>query len=74
MASFHVASLWKVDDAATAAFMKSFYKRLVSGKGRADALFATQAEFREHPIPFWREPYVWAAFQLSGAWDPIPGY
>ena len=66
-------SLWKVDDAATAAFMQSFYERLKAGEGRADALAETQQEFREHQIPGWRHPYVWAAFQLSGDWKPIEG-
>ena len=64
-------SLWKVDDAATAAFMQSFYQRLKAGVGRADALAATQKEFRNYKIPGWRHPYVWAAFQLSGDWRPI---
>ena len=64
-------SLWKVDDRATAAFMTSFYKKLKAGEGRADALDATQKEFRNHSIPGWRHPYVWAAFQLSGDWRPI---
>jgi CHAT domain-containing protein len=66
-------SLWKVDDAATAAFMQSFYEKLKTGQGRADALAATQKEFRNHSDPGWRNPYVWAAFQLSGDWGPIPG-
>tara|TARA_Y100001970_G_scaffold198669_1_gene241680 strand:- start:5612 stop:8635 length:3024 start_codon:yes stop_codon:yes gene_type:complete len=64
-------SLWEVDDEATAAFMKSFYERLKKGEGRSDALAATQKEFRNHSIPPWRHPYVWAAFQLSGDWRPI---
>jgi len=64
-------SLWKVDDAATAAFMQSFYERLKKGEGRADALAATQKEFRNYKIPGWRHPYVWAAFQLSGDWKPV---
>ncbi len=64
-------SLWKVDDAATKAFMQSFYQRLKAGEGRADALAATQKEFREHKIPGLRHPYVWAAFQLSGDWRPV---
>ena len=51
--------------------MESFYKKLKAGEGRADALAATQKEFRNHPIPAWRHPYVWAAFQLSGDWRPI---
>ena len=64
-------SLWEVDDAATAAFMKSFYERLKKGEGRAEALAVTQKEFRNHSVPGWRHPYVWAAFQLSGAWISI---
>ena len=64
-------SLWKVDDRATAAFMTSFYKKLKAGEGRADALAATQKEFRNHSITGWRHPYYWAAFQLSGDWRPI---
>jgi CHAT domain-containing protein len=64
-------SLWKVDDAATAAFMQSFYQRLKDGEGRAEALAATQQEFRQHPMGGWRHPYVWAAFQLSGDWKPV---
>ena len=53
------------------AFMTSFYKKLKAGEGRADALAATQKEFRNHSITGWRHPYVWAAFQLSGDWRPI---
>ena len=64
-------SLWEVDDAATAAFMETFYKRLKAGEGKGDALAETQKEFRNHPIPMWREPHVWAAFQLSGDWGPV---
>ena len=64
-------SLWKVDDVATAAFMKIFYEKLKAGEGRADALAATQKEFKNHPIPKWRHPYVWAAFQLNGDWRSI---
>ncbi|MFM7086692.1 MAG: CHAT domain-containing protein [Cyanobium sp.] len=66
-------SLWEVDDAATAAFMTSFYQRLRRGDGRAEALAATQAEFRTHQKESYRDPFVWAAFQLSGDWRPIPG-
>ena len=64
-------SLWKVDDAATTAFMTSFYKRLKAGEARSDALAAVQKEFREGPIPAWQHPYYWAAWQLVGDWRPI---
>ena len=72
-------SLWKVDDAATAAFMESFYQKLKDGQGRADALLETQKDFRgkkitsEDPLMDWSDPYYWAAFQLSGDWTPIEG-
>ncbi|MEA5413636.1 CHAT domain-containing tetratricopeptide repeat protein [Synechococcus sp. BA-132 BA5] len=64
-------SLWKVDDRATAAFMESFYSKLKAGVGRADALAATQQEFRQSNNATWRHPYVWAAFQLSGDWGAV---
>ena len=64
-------SLWQVDDIGTAAFMQSFYQRLKAGVGRADALAATQKEFRQHAKVVWRNPYIWAAFQLSGDWKPV---
>ena len=64
-------SFWKVNDQSTAAFMKSFYEKLISGKGRSDALIDTQREFRNHKNEIYRHPYVWAAFQLSGDWRPI---
>ena len=66
-------SLWKVDDRATAAFMESFYNKLEAETGRADALAATQQEFRLSSIAGWRHPYVWAAFQLQGEWGVAGG-
>jgi len=66
-------SLWKVEDAATAEFMLRYYKRLMRGEGRADALAAVQKEFRDGAIPAWKHPYYWAAWQLVGDWKPIQG-
>ena len=51
--------------------MESFYRNLKDGQGRADALAATQKEFRESENLLWNDPYVWAAFQLSGDWRTI---
>ena len=64
-------SLWKVNDLATVEFMNSFYLKLKKGEGRSKALSNTQKEFRNHQIPGYRHPNVWAAFQLSGDWRPI---
>jgi CHAT domain-containing protein len=69
-------SLWKVDDAATAHFMRRYYTLLQQGKGRMEALLAVQQEFREGVGDVrreWADAKVWAAWQLSGETGPLPG-
>ena len=62
-----VASLWKVDDVATAELMQRFYRHMLTNKRRpAAALRAAQVEMRRQPR--WQSPYYWAAFQLQGEW------
>lgn len=62
-----VASLWKVDDAATAELMKRFYRGVLEKKLRpAAALREAQAEMQKQER--WRSPYFWAAFVLQGEW------
>jgi CHAT domain-containing protein len=62
-----VASLWKVDDAATAELMKQFYRgMLVKGLPPAAALRDAQTQIRRQAR--WRSPYYWAAFVLQGEW------
>jgi CHAT domain-containing protein/tetratricopeptide (TPR) repeat protein len=67
-------SLWKVDDALTAEFMRRYYNRLKTGEGRAEALRHTQAEFRDHKNSTYNDIRVWGAFQLSGDWRSLPGW
>lgn len=60
-----VASLWKVDDAATAEFMRLFYQAILkSGQAPAAALFTAQRQMAAQRR--WSSPYYWAAFQLHG--------
>jgi CHAT domain-containing protein/tetratricopeptide (TPR) repeat protein len=69
-------SLWPVDDAATAEFMRLYYSRLKAGEGRSEALEAVQREFRTnitYKAKGWDQPYYWAAWQLTGDWRPITG-
>jgi CHAT domain-containing protein len=61
-----LASLGKVDDAATSELMKAFYSALRTGTTPATALRDAQAHAREQPG--WRHPYYWAGFQLHGDW------
>jgi CHAT domain-containing protein len=62
-----IASLWKVDDEATAELMKLFYRNLLKeNMPAAKALSAAQAEMQQQPR--WRSPYYWGAFTLQGDW------
>lgn len=63
-----VASLWDVDDGATAELMKHFYASMLRKKMRPPAaLAAAQEELRR--IPRWSSPYYWAPFILIGEWN-----
>ena len=62
-----VASLWEVDDRATAELMKRFYEGMfVRHETAAAALRAAQLEVWK--IRGWDAPYYWAAFLLQGEW------
>ena len=63
-----VASLWPVEDRATAAFMGAFYRgMLVEHMPAVAALrFAQQRLVRDNR---WAAPYYWAGFVVQGDWD-----
>ena len=62
-----IASLWKVDDAATAEFMKLFYmNHLQKGMSASKALQQTKNEMKK--IKRYNSPYYWSAFTLLGDW------
>jgi CHAT domain-containing protein/predicted negative regulator of RcsB-dependent stress response len=62
-----VASLWNVDDLATAELMKLFYQRtLKDGLPAGAALRAAQLELSRQKR--WASPYFWAGFVLHGEW------
>ena len=60
-ASSIVASLWKVDDLATAYLMVRFYRGMQQ-TSKLDALRKAQLETRKK----YPHPYYWSAFQLTG--------
>jgi CHAT domain-containing protein len=60
-----VASLWDVDSAATAVFMRSFYSALAKNLSTAEAIQLAAREVRNHPAT--ARPFYWAAFQLYGS-------
>ena len=62
-----MASLWQVDDAATTALMKRFYRGVLQEKlPPAAALRAAQIEMLQRRR--WQSPYYWGAFVLQGEW------
>jgi tetratricopeptide (TPR) repeat protein len=62
-----VASLWPVDDRATAAFMTEFYRALlVDHLTAAGALGVAQRHVARDSR--WASPYYWAGFVLQGDW------
>ena len=64
-----VASLWEVNDEATAELMQRFYRHMVHDKlPPAAALARAQSEFRRHREKRLRNPYYWAGFELYGEW------
>jgi CHAT domain-containing protein len=62
-----LASLWQVDDAATADLMREFYKAMLTeGMRPAEALRIAQVRMSQQTQ--WNSPYYWAAFTLQGDW------
>lgn len=75
-----LASLWAVNDQSTSELMIRFYRHMLSGKSKDQALQAAQIELIRGPIEVtnekgekemrdFRAPYHWAAFQLIGDWQ-----
>ncbi len=62
-----LASLWQVEDRATAALMAAFYESLFVNRRRpAEALRNAQLKVRAERR--WRHPSYWAGFVLQGDW------
>ncbi|HET9211404.1 MAG TPA: CHAT domain-containing protein [Thermoanaerobaculia bacterium] len=72
-----LASLWRVEDQATAALMTRFYRALWIDK-LPPAAALRQAQLGVRGQRRWRDPYFWAGFVLEGDWRgamdraPIP--
>jgi len=62
-----LASLWSVQDRATAEWMRAFYDGLLRD-GLRPAAAARAAQRRMRRQPGWETPYHWAGFVLQGEW------
>jgi CHAT domain-containing protein len=63
-----VASLWKVDDDATAELMKQFYAGMFQ-RGLTPAAALRDAQLKVRSQKRWESPYYWAAFVIQGEYD-----
>ena len=62
-----VASLWQIDDRASAELMKRFYQGML-GEGLRPAAALRAAQVSMQNDKRWRAPHYWAAFTLQGEW------
>lgn len=63
-----VASLWKVDDRATALLMADFYDSMFQ-KGMSPAAALRAAKLKMMRDARWSAPYYWAGFVLQGEYN-----
>lgn len=63
-----VMSLWKVSDGHTRELMGEFYRHLLAGRSRADALRVAQLATKEK----YMHPFYWGAFICQGDPDSLP--
>lgn len=62
-----LASLWSVEDRATAELMATFYRGMLRD-GLSPAAALRQAQLEVARKPSWRSPFYWAGFSLQGEW------
>ena len=63
-----VASLWVVNDVATAELMRRFYREMLGEKRLSPPAALRAAQVSMWKEQKWSAPYYWAAFTLQGAW------
>ena len=71
-ASSVVASLWRVDDQATAELMKYFYEGMFT-RGLTPAAALRDAQLKMSRDKRWHAPYYWAGFIIQGRYDEQVG-
>ncbi len=64
-----VMSLWKVPDQQTQELMSDFYRRILAGEPRAEALRQAQLAMKEK----YPNPLYWGAFICQGDPGPLRG-
>lgn len=63
-----VASLWNVDDSASAKLMERFYRKMLGPEKMTPSAALRAAQIEMMLDKRWADPYYWAAFVLQGEW------
>jgi len=66
-----VMSLWPVSSKETVGLMAGYYRRLLRGEGRGEALRQAQLEMLKNPKL--SHPHYWASFIQAGEWANLDG-
>lgn len=66
-----VATLWQVNDAATARIMESFYGGLKRGQRKSEALRAAKLAYLDQADNLSAHPYFWSGFVPIGNMQPL---
>jgi CHAT domain-containing protein/Tfp pilus assembly protein PilF len=70
-AESQMMSLWPVSDRSTRDLMAGYYRRLIEGEGRGEALRQVQLQMLRSKLR--GHPYYWASFIQSGEWASLEG-
>jgi CHAT domain-containing protein/Tfp pilus assembly protein PilF len=70
-AESQVISLWPVSDRSTRDLVVGYYKALLQGEGRGEAMRQVQLQLLKDKLH--RHPYYWAGFIQTGEWANLEG-
>ncbi len=66
-----ITSLWSVNDQVSADLMRGFYKKLLEGNNKAEAIQQAKLFYLNPPNPALAHPYFWAGFVAIGDMEAL---
>ena len=66
-----ISTLWSINDHSTSIIMTEFYKELLKGKRKDEALRQAKLTYLDQADPEYQHPYYWAGFIAMGDMSPL---
>ena len=66
-----ISTLWSVNDESTSMIISEFYKELLMGKRKDEALRQAKLNYLDQVDPEYQHPYYWAGFIAMGDMSPL---